>query len=273
MDAALEHGETNETNSIQKVGSNMMKISVYLSLLIAATALAETPPDLQPLMAMQDKIALRDDFSKDGPIDKAQWGARQGTRWAIKDGALHGQPSTKEFQDLHKDHKGYEPRVASSATPAQFVAKFSVRFTNGSETAIVPFVEFGHHVCRLRFSSEGTEMVVDHESTRVAEAKDFKYEPGKWHHFLAELKGDEVVVQIAGGPTFYAKHACFVASATSGADGLGIAGPKDGHVEIDNVTMWTVKADTQANWATKRDKMPKFEQVIIEKKKPAKNAK
>ena len=245
-------------------------MKTILSLLIATAALAETPPDLQPLMAVADQVALQDDFSKDGPIDKAQWGARQGTRWEVKGGALHGQPSTKEFQDSHKDHKGYEPRVSSPATPAQFIAKFSVRFSGGSETAVAPFVEFGHHVCRMRFSSDGLEMVADHESTRVGEAKDFKYEPGKWYHFLAELRGDEVVVQIAGGPTFYAQHACFKASAPSGANGLGIAGPKDGHVEIDNVAMWSIKADAQPTWAAKRDALPKFTPVEVGKKTPAK---
>ena len=85
-------------------------------------------------------------------------------------------------------------------TPAEFLAGFSFRFVGGEESDIVPFVEFGHHVCRVKFSSEGTFILVDHETLKVAESDDFKYVPGEWYHALAELKGDEFVVQFVDGP-------------------------------------------------------------------------
>jgi hypothetical protein len=147
-----------------------------------------------------------------------------------------------------------------------------VRFTGGSETPIAPFIEFGHHVCRLRFSRAGTEMLADHESIRVAEAKDFHYEPGKWYHALAELKGDEFVIQFAGGPTLYAKHASFSKPASSGADGFGIAGPKGGFAEVDNVTFWSIKPDAQPGWAAARAKLPTFNSVPAKAAAPAKKA-
>ncbi len=249
-----------------------LSAAVLGSLLSLGSAQSGAPPELKPLMAMADKVVLQDDFSKDGPVKKGQWGARQGTRWEVKAGVLLGQPSTPEYQASHKDHKGFEPRVSAPVTPAQFIAKFSVCFKGGTETVIVPFVEFGHHVCRLRLSKDGAELVADHESTRVAEAKSLRYEPGKWYHFLAELKGDEVVIQIAGGPTLYAKHPCFSQPVASGGNGLGIAGPKDGQVEIDNVTLWSVKADNQSDWVTKREALPKFTAVDVVKKSPG-NAK
>jgi hypothetical protein len=185
---------------------------------------------------------------------------------------LRGQQSSPEFQAKKKDHFGYEPRVSALLTPPQFIAEFSVRFTEGSPTAIVPFIEFGHHVCRLRFSAEGTEMLADHESVRVAEAKDFRYEPGKWYRALAELKGDEFVIQFAGGPTLYAKHPSFSKSASSGADGFGLAGPKGGFAEVDNVTFWTIKADPQPGWAATRAKLPAFNPVPAKAATPAKKA-
>ena len=218
---------------------------------------------LEPLMAQPEHVVLQDDFSEAGPVKKDQWSPRQGTQWVIEGGVLRGRPSTKEFQAKRKDHFGYEPRVSVPVTPPQFIARFSVRFAEGSETAIVPFVEFGHHVCRAKFSKDGLAMVAEHESALVAEAKGFHYEPGKWYELLAEMKGDEVVLQIAGGPTLYAKHACFAKPNPSGGNGLGIAGPKDGVVEIDNVTIWSVKADSQAGWATTRGSLPKIEPKII----------
>ncbi|MDP1588038.1 MAG: hypothetical protein Q8M07_09860, partial [Prosthecobacter sp.] len=200
-----------------------MKLIVFLLAVSFAQA-----ADLQPLLAQPDQILLQDDFSKTGPLDKKAWAKRQGTQWAVEDGVLRGKPSTPEFQASKKDHKGLEPRLSAPITPPQFIAKFSVRFEGGSETAIVPFVEFGHHVCRIRLTKDGAEVLADHESTKVAESKELKYEPGKWLHALAELKGEEFVIQFADGPTIYAKHACFAKPVPSGGNGLGLAGPKSG---------------------------------------------
>ena len=84
-------------------------------------------------------------------------------------------------------------------------------------------------------SSEGISVLADYETTKVAAAPDFKYEAGKWYHILVELEGSEFVIQFADGPTLYAKHPCFSKSAPSGGTGLGVAGPRGGMVEIDNI--------------------------------------
>lgn len=225
--------------------------------------------DLKPLMARPDQIVLQDDFSKTGPLDRKAWAKRQGTQWAVEDGVLRGKPSTPEFQASKKDHKGLEPRLSAPITPAQFIAKFSVRFSGGSETGIVPFIEFGHHVCRIRFTKDGVEVLADGESTRVAESKVLKYEPGRWLHALAELKGEEFVIQFDGGSTIYAKHACFAKPAPGGGNGLGVAGPKGGLVEIDDVTLWSIQAEEQPGWAATRDALPKSEPAVLSAKKKA----
>jgi hypothetical protein len=241
-----------------------MKILAFLFLVSLVQA-----ADLKPLLAQPDQIVLQDDFSKSGPLDKKAWAKRQGTQWAVEDGVLRGKPSTPEFQASKKDHKGLEPRLSAPITPAQFIAKFSVRFDGGSETAVVPFVEFGHHVCRLRLTKDGVEVLADGESTKVAESKALKYEPGKWLHALAELKGDEFVIQFDGGPTLYAKHACFAKPVESGGNGLGLAGPKDGTVELDDVTLWSINAEAQPGWPAKRAALPTFKPVVIVKKNTA----
>lgn len=233
------------------------------ALILSGAAAAE----LKPVLAQPDQAVLQDDFSRAGAFDKKQWGARQGTQWEIADGVLRGKPSTAEYQAKRKDHFGYEPRISAPVTPPQFIAQFSVRFIGGSETAIAPFIEFGHHVCRLHLSKNGVEMVADHESVKVAESKEVKFEPVKWYHVLAEMKGEEVVVQFADGPTLYAKHAAFAKPVESGGNGLGIAGPKGGSVEIDNVTLWSIKADEQSTWAVKRDTLTKLEPVPVVKAK------
>ena len=225
--------------------------------------IAETPHELKPLLAIPDKVVLEEDFEKPAPLNKQHWGARMGTQWTIVDGVLRGKPSTAEYQASKKDHQGFEPRVSSPITPAQFVAKFSVRFSGGSETAIVPFVEFGHHVARIQFSKEGTFLLAEHDSLKVAEAKEFKFEIDRWYHALAELKGEEFVIQFSNGPTLYAKHASYAAPAPSGGNGLGVAGPKGGTAEIDNVTLWTILPNTQATWSATRSRLPKFEPILV----------
>lgn len=243
-----------------------------LALALAFSSVSLSAADLKPLLAQPDQVVLQDDFSKPGAFNKQHWGARQGTQWVVEDGVLRGRPSTPEFQAKKKDHFGYEPRISAPVTPPQFIAQFSVRFSGGSETAIVPFLEFGHHVCRLRLSKDGAELVVDGESLKVAESKELKYEPGKWYHVLAEMKGEEFVIQFSEGPVLHARHAGFSKPPEKGGNGVGIAGPKDGMVEIDNVTLWSIKPDAQAGWAAKREALPKFEPVEISKQKGKKKA-
>lgn len=93
--------------------------------------------ELKPLLAQPDQIVFEDDFTKSAPLDKTNWAKRQGTQWAVEDGVLRGRPSTPEYQAKVKDHKGYEPRISAPVTPAQFIAKFSVRFElSGGPVAI-----------------------------------------------------------------------------------------------------------------------------------------
>ena len=228
------------------------------SLVFACSAFAENP--LQPIMCVPDQVVLHDDFSTPGPINKQQWEPRQGTQWKIEDGVLRGQPSTPEHQASAPSHKGLEPRIAAPGTPREFIAKFSVRFVGGKETDIAPFVEFGHHVCRLRLSSTGAELVTGEGATRVAEASDFHFEPGKWYYMLAELHGEDFVIQIADGPTLYARHELFAKPPPAGRS-FGVAGTGGGTVDIDDVTISSVKPGTLPGWEARRDAFPKFTPV------------
>jgi hypothetical protein len=245
----------------------MKNLFLPLALITSGVFAADPAPALKPLMAVPDKIVMQDDFSKAGTFNKQQWGARQGTQWVVEEGVLRGKPSTPEYQASRKDHFGYEPRISAPVTPPQFIAQFSVRFIGGAETAISPFIEFGHHVCRLRLSKDGMELLADGDSVRVAESKDLKFEPGKWYHALAEMKGGEFVIQFAGGPTIHAKHESFAKAPARGGNGLGIAGTKGGTVEIDDVTLWSIKADEQPGWSAKLASFPKFQPVEIPKGK------
>ena len=71
-----------------------------------------------------------------------------------------------------------------------------------------------------------------------------------------------------GGPTLYAKHASFAEVNPSGGKGLGIAGPKGGRVEVDDVMIWTIEeGKAQEGWKKERGAMPVMEAVPTEKGK------
>ncbi len=247
----------------------VLTTSILLFLLTFHTAIAsaaEPAANLKPLLAQPDKIVLQHDFSSTAQLTKESWREQMGTRWKIADGVLRGIPSTPDYQASKPDHKGFEPRINCPVTPDQVIAAFSIRFTGGSETFIVPFFEFNHHVARVKFTKDSVFLLADHDSLKVAETKTLKYEPGRWYHCLAELKGEEFVVQFADGPTLYARHPSYALPPPSGAPGMAVAGPKDGTAEIDNVTLWSIKPAVQPGWVVKRSTFPKFEPVRVKEK-------
>jgi hypothetical protein len=239
------------------------------SALAAGPAPAAEPNALKPLLAVPDQVVLREDFATAKPLEKGKFTARQGTRWAVADGVLRGIPSSAEFQAKKKDHFGYEPRLSIPACPQEFIIQFDVRFIGGRPTAIAPFVEFGHHIARVAWAAGGgAKLVVDTESIQLAAAPDFKIEDGKWYHALGEIKGDEIVLQFAGGPTIYGRHE----SLSGKKDGFGVAGAKGGTVELDNITVWSVKPETNPHWAATRKTFSVPAPVAV-KQKPAANKK
>ncbi|QGJ71743.1 Hypothetical protein PBC10988_34500 [Planctomycetales bacterium 10988] len=237
-----------------------------LSMIVALSLgfLNDVKAELQPLMAVPDSVVLEEDFAKPHPLSRDTWQRRQGTQWNIQDGMLIGTPSTAEYQATKKDHFGYEPRVSIPATPFEFIAKFTVCFQGGTETRQSPFVEFGHHICRLRISEEGTYLLTKKESLKVAEEKSFKLELGKKYSMLAEMKGDEFIVQIQDGPTFYVKDASLLDSIEKVGHHIGFAGTKDGSVEVDDLTIWSVRSAVQPNWEQSKEKLSTFEPVKYE---------
>lgn len=229
----------------------------------ASSALAADFPTLKPLLTVPDQTVLREDYATPKPLTKGVYAQRQGTRWTIEDGVLRGRESSPEFQAKKKDHFGYEPRLSIPACPQEFAIQFDVRVTGGKSTGIVPFVEFGHHLARVAWpNGGGASLVADGESVQLAAAPNFKLESGRWYRALAEIKGEEFVIQFAGGPTLYGKHASFARQ----KDGFGVCGTQGGTVELDNLTVWSVKPEVQAGWEKTRAALPAPVAVVL---KPA----
>ncbi len=255
---------------IESVPATLLTVAVATSLSFLNAANGQSSDSLRslkPVMNIPAERVYASSFDKAAPLDKSNWQSRQGTQWKTKDGLLHGEQSTAEYQAKKKDHKGLEPRIKSLKTPSQFVASFSVRFTGGEETNLLPLIEFGHHNVRVKFSSDRVQLLADHESVLLAETKSLKLESGQWVHVLAERNGDQFVIQFADGPTIYAQHKSLAIPVANAADGLGIAGTRLGVLDIDNVSLWSIKPGFAKGWEQKRKQFPRFEPKTIEKKK------
>ena len=226
-----------------------------------------------PILSDSDGSVVSENFDQPHELEKTTYLQRQGTRWSIEAGVLRGRPSSNEYQASRDHHRGYEPRISLPSTPSQFQATFSIRFVDGKETAIVPFIEFGHHVCRVRFSEDGVALLADGETMKLAEVSDFQWKSGQWYHVTAEMVGPEFVFQIKDGPKLYAKWKSFSNPPKTGGNGLGVAGPKGGKVEIDNLTISKAKPAPKSGWELHKKQFPKFAPIQIKEPKKKKRAK
>lgn len=236
--------------------------------------------DLAPKWLVPDQVLYTDDFSKPRPVainrqnPTEPWMINQGTRWEMVDGVLRGRASSAEFQAKHETHKGLHPRVVLQTTPEKYVLRFSMRlidgipFEAGKRRSVPPFIEIGHHVCRVTWDVNGATLLADGDTTQLANDKDFKLVPGKWETVLIERRDDEVLVQFAEGPVFHGKHVSYVTDPHA----VMLGGLEAGTMEIDNVTLWSVKDGTQPEWTTFAAKLPPQQNLVLRPKTPGRLA-
>jgi hypothetical protein len=248
--------------------------------LLALLPFAALAADLKPQLLIPDKVLFADDFSHPGELKAvaaknpqvSTWGPNQGTRWTVADGVLKGEASTAEYQASHDTHKGVQPRIVLTRMPADYVLKFSMRLIDGKpfvaddRKSVPPFVEIGHHIARITWGENGAMLLADGDTLQMDVAKDFKLEPGKWVVVMIERRADEVFVQFQDGPSFYGKHATY----NSKLHPVMLGGLEAGHMEVDDVTMWSIKEGDQATWAATLKARPATKEVRIKESKAKK---
>ena len=251
-------------------------------LLIAPHTLHAGAPELKPLWLVPDQVIFTDDFSQHRGEVKARrqdadaaWIPNQGTRWEVTDGVLRGHASSAEYQTSHDTHKGVHPRIVLAKTPEKYVLRFSMRlidgipFEAGKRKSVPPFIEIGHHICRVTWDVNGAALLADGDTTQLAADRDFKFIPGKWQDVMVERRDDEVLVQFASGPTFHGKHPTY----RSELHAVMLGGLEAGTMEVDNVTVWSVKDGVQPSWTQTLAKLPPQEVKVLHEKRPGQLAK
>ncbi|MBL8993769.1 MAG: hypothetical protein JNM63_10535, partial [Spirochaetia bacterium] len=140
----------------------------------------------------------------------------------------------------------------------------SFRFVNGTFTGQTPLIELGHHITRVQWTTNGARLLTDHDGLDVARAPTFKLQTNQWYKALAEVRGEEVLFRFDGGPTLYGSHP----SIRGDKHDFGIAGLKGGLVELDDITVWSVKSNASApGWDKVKDALPKDKPIELAGKK------
>lgn len=257
-----------------------VSLSLLASILVFAAPMSKAA-DLKPLWLVPDQLIYSDDFSKPREIGTRKqqsdepWITNQGTRWEIADGVLRGRASTPDYQAKHETHKGIHPRIVLQKTPDKYVLRLSLRivdgvpFEIGKRRSVPPFIEIGHHICRVTWDVNGATLLADGDTTQLAADKDFKLVPGKWQDVMIERRGDEVLVQFACGPTFHGRHPTYVTEPHA----VMLGGLEAGTMEIDNVTLWSITDGEQPSWKATSVRLPPQEVKVLREKRPGQIAK
>lgn len=209
------------------------------------------PGALQPLAAQLDGVKLHDDFEVSRPLEVPPWKPIQETRWTIEGGVLKGIPSTPAYQMSHTSHDGSNP-VMDLDHLGDYAMDF--RFKLEGTSIAKCDLDFDHHKANVTFADRSVSMHVAGSAMPVKQDRTFEVKLGQWYHVLVEVAGDTLVVQFENGPVLYT---VFAGLADPNNKGLfRIAGPEQGTVYLDDVTVWSLKPGLLPTWPATRAMLP-----------------
>jgi len=238
--------------------SRLPLTAIILAMSVSAfpiTGWSEDTNDLVPILAETADVFLENDFNEDFVVKKGHpiFRLGQGTTWESKDGLLVGTQSSPEYQAKKKEqgngHLGTAPRLQFDGSPKDVIIKYSFKISGGKFTKLLPIIEAGHHLRRVYFGEEGTQILVDHETKAIAES-DFALELDKWYHVMVEIKGDEFLVRFQNGPTIYGEDKGVGAEFAN--YNIGITATNLGTIVIDNMTIWKA-GGLKKDWAKTKE--------------------
>ena len=182
----------------------------------------EARPDLTPVISQPGQLVFKDDFggAKIGP----EWKPLHGTRWKIVDGALRGEPSTKEYQQEqidrgNKSHSGRTPSSRLMVKGDDCIMLFRFKLTEGLSGAHFGFNDGSFktgtgHVCRFTVSTrKGLTLQKDKnvklkgDMDKTLATSKFNLKPDTWCWMMLEIVGNQMAAQVSGGPVLRAHHA------------------------------------------------------------------
>ena len=193
----------------------------------------------KPELFQSVHLVYADDFN--GPLNTEFWEVRQSTTWAVKDGALTGSPSSKEFQDKKKasddpSHAGLKPVIWLKKVPENFVCAMRVRYDATTYQKGFPLFDLGHHIHTLSFSDKATTLTIKKnvETLPVAEPL---FALNQWHDVVIELKKGTILLKIDGNKHLFQSQNIDM----TGQAQIDFKAIDGGSCQIDSVRLWEGK--------------------------------
>ena len=251
-----------------KTRSPFFCLQSFCRLLLAALLLASLTSlhaadaaMLEPILSKRGDVIFSDSF--DGPM-KPEWQPSMKTHFAIADGTLNGQPATAEDQAKARDkkHDGKSPAIQLNVPTTDCIVHYSLKFSDKITAHHLVFndgtsITGTGHISSLQLHFRTGASLSKKKNTKkqgdadeVLASNEWKPKPTQWYHVLQEMRGEEVVVQIEGGPTLIAKHPRFATAKTWLSLTTWGGG---GTVSYDDVQIW--KAEPTPQWETTRAKL------------------
>ncbi len=208
-----------------------------LSLALIAAASSVRAGEYKPELFQSVKPVYEDNFDS-GKLNTEFWEVRQNTTWAIKDGVLTGEPSSKEFQDKKKasadpSHAGLKPVIWLKKVPQNFVCAMRVRYDAKAYQKGFPIFDLGHHTNTVTFSEKATTLVIK-KNVETIPASEPLFSLNQWHDVVIELKKGTVLLTIDGKKHRF-DSANIDMTSQSQIDFKAIDG---GSCQIDSVKLW-----------------------------------
>jgi len=173
----------------------------FLALALCSFSLRAATPDYQPELFKSVRLVYEDGFDG-GAINADFWEVRQNTTWEIKDGVLHGSPSSKEFQEKKKasadpSHAGLKPVIWLKQVPENFVCTLRVRYDGADYQKGFPLIDLGHHINSLVFGAKATTLKIK-KDVEVLTVEQPLFSINAWHDVAIELKKGVLLLSIDG---------------------------------------------------------------------------
>ena len=174
----------------------MKSHSRFASLFLFTLALTTNPSlhtasDIKSELFTSTRLVYEDNFDS-GKLNTNFWEIRQSSTWVIKDGALHGSQSTKEFQEKmiakgDRAHAGFKPVIFLKQVPESFVCAMRVRYDAKAYQKGFPLLDVGHHIHTLSFGEKATTLAIKKNVQTLTTPKPL-FALNQWHEVVIELK-------------------------------------------------------------------------------------
>lgn len=245
-----------------------LRLKLPHCLLLLLASLASLSAGIEPIFLQPKELLFETDFAGEEDIgDASRWKIIQNTRWKLEDGLLLGRPASAEYQNSRKDHNGIRPMIRAFLPSENFIAEWKVKFTGEGENIEAEFgMAFGIHTTKVCFGSNEDSYLtagIFENKIKVSSAG-HRFQADTWYRIIVEIKDDEMVAQIEGGPTFYLQHP----NAAHVKEVMQFQGTKQGKVYVESIRIWSVRSAPRPDWPAKRRGVAFDKAVSIGKKRP-----